>query len=910
MLGLSAEGVVAQDGTGWPTCANPAALRLLGLASPDELLEDGGRALARRFEVLDSAGQPVPLEQLPGCLALTTGSTHEALLCWRTRADGEERWLQIRGTPIFDEAGAAQMSVSFVRDVTAARRTEADQKLLTTANMECAGSLDPHQTLHRIARLALPRLGDWCAVYLLDRSGTLRREVLACAASHDGSATSCVSAGEFPNPERGTRLIARALHRRAPLVLNDISEAFLQRLAGGELQAPLRRLAPRAAMVGRLMAGDRVLGAIVLIATAEHRRYDERDLALASEFAHRAALAVDNARLYTAERSARERADQLQQLTAALSAAVTARSVAEAVITHASAAFGALGGALTCLAEDGSHLQVIEETGLASGAEPEAVPMTARTPAVTAVSRAAAVHVDSRDECVRKYPDHLAAFDRAQLGAALAIPLLVDQRAVGALELGFPETRKFDESEEMFLLTVGYVAAQALERSQMCDRERRARAAADAAERRSGFLAEVSRLLSSSRNYPGALQDVVKLAVPYLADWCRIDLVAAGTGAEPVARERGDGAAPLVVSTVHEYPPRAEDPGCAPRVVLSGETEYVRDLGENTAHSEPGSAASDAWSTGCRSYICIPMRGRGRAFGAVTLVRTRESGLLYERHDVKLAEDFAHRVAVAVDNARLHAAALSASHAKANFLTVMSHELRTPLTAVLGYTELIRSGVLGPVPPAQQEQLSRIEANGTHLVTLIQDLLDFAHFDAGGETRYEPVRISDVVRDVVGSLDAQIRRTEISCSVSGAAEEPPIVTDPDKLRQILLNLVSNAVKFTERGEVRIEVDRADRGATIRVHDTGVGIAAEHIEKIFDGFWQVAEPRTRTTGGMGVGLALARQLSRLLGGALSVESVVGRGSTFTLVLPERSGSPEVPTTGERTESATHPPPGDG
>ena len=230
-----------------------------------------------------------------------------------------------------------------------------------------------------------------------------------------------------------------------------------------------------------------------------------------------------------------------------------------------------------------------------------------------------------------------------------------------------------------------------------------------------------------------------------------------------------------------------------------------------------------------------------------------------------------------------------ANQAKSDFLAVMSHELRTPLTAIMGYAELILNGVLGEVNEKQAWHLERLLVSARHLLQLIDEILVFTRAEAGREqVRSERVDLAKVVNEVGQRIEPIAREKGLEFSVH-APEQPTLVElDRGKVRQVLMSLLSNAVKFTSRGGVELKAELEDGQAVFRVRDTGPGIQPEHMEEIFDPFWQAEQATTRTQGGTGLGLSLARRLARLLGGDISVESTPGVGSTFTVRVPARRG----------------------
>jgi signal transduction histidine kinase len=257
-----------------------------------------------------------------------------------------------------------------------------------------------------------------------------------------------------------------------------------------------------------------------------------------------------------------------------------------------------------------------------------------------------------------------------------------------------------------------------------------------------------------------------------------------------------------------------------------------------------------------------------------------------------LIEELALRVAMAVDNARLHdaerrarAEAEAANQAKSDFLAIMSHELRTPLTAVVGYTELLADEVVGPVNDTQRDHLARVRASSEHLLMLIEDILSFARIEAGREqVRIEEFGLAALLEQASVIVRPLAEKKGLAFRLDGHHSRAVMRSDPQKVRQIIINLLANAVKFTAAGNVTLEATVVDDRVTFCVSDTGPGIAREHLERVFDMFWQVDQRITRKAGGTGLGLSVARQLARLLGGDVSVRSTMGEGSVFTVDLP--------------------------
>ncbi|GLC24478.1 ATP-binding protein [Roseisolibacter agri] len=332
------------------------------------------------------------------------------------------------------------------------------------------------------------------------------------------------------------------------------------------------------------------------------------------------------------------------------------------------------------------------------------------------------------------------------------------------------------------------------------------------------------------------------------------------------------------------------------------------------------------------SALLVPLAARGHTFGIVLLGRGGSAGgTPYVDGDLALATELAGRAALAVDNALHYERAVIANRAKSDFLAVMSHELRTPLNAVLGYVDLLHLGIAGTQGPAASQYLDRIKLATRHLLGLIEQILLFSRMEAGRELVHAvPTDAAALAREAASLIEPLAREKSLEfvlrvgapigedgvmpevvpvaadAGADGAQAPPPelpLETDVDKARQILLNLLGNAVKFTAKGQVRLDVVSDAAAVRFVVSDTGIGIAPQHLERVFDPFWQVEQRKTRTAGGSGLGLTVSRRLARLLGGDVSATSVAGRGSRFVFTVPRTTELRRTElrmTEGRRTE----------
>jgi signal transduction histidine kinase len=468
------------------------------------------------------------------------------------------------------------------------------------------------------------------------------------------------------------------------------------------------------------------------------------------------------------------------------------------------------------------------------------------------------------------------------------LPLYTRERRFGVLLLGYTLAGGLTDAYRTIAELLAQQCAQALDRSRLYQAERALRVQAQFAERQMSFLALASAALASTLDTTRSLAQVADLAATNLGGFCAIHLVeqegrarlAAGsfTSETGLIRFGGDeNRYSLGVASAFGYP----------AVLASGGGQLVADLTPamlDEAASSP-EHAKRIHELGLRSQICVPLQIRDTVVGTITVASTEPLRRL-EAAEMTLVEHISRRVAQAVDAAQLYRTAVQASRAKSSFLAVMSHELRTPLNAILGYADLILMGVPARVPDETRHQVERIRYSAAHLLELVEDILSFARVEAGRDRIHvETVRLEEVVGEAVGMVQplAVGKGLKLRRDVPASAT---MSTDRAKLVRILHNLLSNAAKFTKDGSVDVTVDVDGGHVVMTVRDTGIGISPEHRERIFDPFWQVEQSPTRRHGGTGIGLGVARQLARLLGGDLTVESEVGTGSTFTLRLPTR------------------------
>jgi PAS domain S-box-containing protein len=479
------------------------------------------------------------------------------------------------------------------------------------------------------------------------------------------------------------------------------------------------------------------------------------------------------------------------------------------------------------------------------------------------------------------------AYRQEGMASMIVFPLMVRGQRTATLVLYSHRHCRYRDIDVQVGSALANIAAAALTAAELYVEQQRAREGADYARRQAAFLAEAGRALSASLDYESTLKAVARLAVPTIADWCMVDIRNDNGAFQRVAVAHADPRKIELARTIEEkYPSDPNAPGGIHEVIRTSRPVYMSRI---PADRLEAAARDDEHRRMLRelqltSYMCVPLMTQGRAFGAITFV-SAESGREYAEGDLRFASELAARASLAVENARAYARASDANRMKDEFLATLSHELRTPLNAILGYTRMIRMGTISQEKTREAQEI--IERNALSLRQIIEDVLDVSRVVAGRmRLNVETVDLPAILHESCAAIMPAAEAKGVRVEKIIDPLRIPISGDPERLQQITWNLLSNAIKFTPRGgRVQLRLASVNSHVEISVSDTGRGIDPDFLPLVFERFRQADTSFSREQGGLGLGLAIAKQLAELHGGTIIAQSEgAGQGATFTVKLP--------------------------
>jgi signal transduction histidine kinase/dihydroneopterin aldolase len=643
-----------------------------------------------------------------------------------------------------------------------------------------------------------------------------------------------------------------------------------------------------------LMQKGEAVGVLTL-RRSEVKPFTDKQIALLRTFADQAVIAIENARLFNdLAETVEQQSTTGEILRAIANSPGNAQAVLGSIAESAARLLGVPGAEI--MRVDGQFLTLVTKHGL-SLQWPIGTQRPISRDWVTgrAVVDRSTIHIGDLQTAHQDFPEGAAYAKQYGHRTTLATPLLREGVPIGAILIRRMEVRPFSDKQVKLLETFADQAVIAIENTRLFEEvQARTKELTESLE----YQTATSQVLEVISRSPTQLQHVFQTIAQSAARLCNAQFchvfrfdgeLIHFAAVHGLSREGSE-----ALRSIFPMPPGRAT--AAARAILSGAVEEIEDVTADPDYKHADIAKIITF----RSIVAVPMIKDDRPIGAIAMARSHTGK--FPEQQIELLRTFADQAVIAIENIRLFEEVQArtrelaktvedleiASQHKSQFVANMSHELRTPLAAILGYAELMQEGFYEPLGQKSLDALTRIRSNGKHLLGLINTVLDIAKIESGQFTlNMSEYAIESVVETVRSATESLAQNKKLALKTEVAKSLPVGLGDEQRLTQVLLNLVGNAIKFTDTGEVRVTAKAVNGHLNISVVDTGPGIPEEHQARIFEQFHQVDSSNTKAKGGTGLGLAIAKQIVEMHGGRIWVESTVGKGSTFQMEIPARA-----------------------
>jgi GAF domain-containing protein len=801
----------------------------------------------------------------------------------------------------------ADQAVIAIENVRLFTELQARNRDLTTALDQQTATAEILRTLSRSytdVRPVFQAIVDSATRLLRGHSAVLSRivddRIDLAAYTHTDEAGDALLESFFPVPLHSSGSDIRPIRERVigERIPYHVADVETDPRVGERGRASARARGYRSQLVVPMLRDGDPIGALA-VTRREPGAFTDEETALLQTFADQAVIAIENVRLFK-ELDARNRelTEALEQQTAtseilkAISGAqVDASPVFDAIARSAVKLCHAFACRVFCA--DGGMFGLVGEAygrpearALFQGTHPE--PLGSDSPSATAAGESRIVQyadVPNDPRVPARYRERARA---RGYRALMCVPMMRDQVAIGTIAVARQDPVLFSEQQVQLIKTFADQAVIAIENVRLfTELQTRTRELTRSVQQLTA-LGEVGQAVSSTLDLERVLTTIASRASQLAGtDTCTVYEYDEGRGEFHLRATHGVDDRVLALTRVR---PIRRGEGVGGRVAETRLPVQIEDVAEDAAYQ--GSLRDALLQAGVRSVLAIPLLREDRLSGM--LIVSRKTTGRFAEEVVALLQTFGTQSAIAIQNARLYreleakgGELEAASRHKSQFLANMSHELRTPMNAIIGYTELIADGIYGAVPEPMRDVLTRVDASGRHLLGLINDVLDLSKIEAGQLTlSLSEYSMKEIVESVLAAADPLAAEKRLNLVIDLPPDLPTGRGDQRRLAQVLLNLVGNAIKFTDEGHVAVRVGAAAGMFVIAVSDTGPGIPRADQERIFEEFQQADTSHTRPKGGTGLGLAIARRIVTMHGGRIWVESTPGAGATFRITIPVR------------------------